>query len=149
MRRVLVTGASGFIGRQALAPLTVRGYEVHAVARHVPGEDAAERELQGVRGVLEQRVCHYRAGGPAGQQGATERGGDATTLTSGRALGVLAGPCLSGTDRRDSACRAPRCAEANGYRSVTGALLATVRLGQMSHPLFLLLRRIVESIVAR
>lgn len=31
MKRVLVTGASGFIGRQALAPLTERGYEVHAL----------------------------------------------------------------------------------------------------------------------
>ena len=32
-RRVLVTGASGFIGRQALSALRQRGYEVHAVAR--------------------------------------------------------------------------------------------------------------------
>jgi nucleoside-diphosphate-sugar epimerase len=31
--RVLVTGASGFIGRHALAPLRARGFEVHAVAR--------------------------------------------------------------------------------------------------------------------
>lgn len=31
--RVLVTGASGFIGRQALPALLRRGYEVHAVAR--------------------------------------------------------------------------------------------------------------------
>lgn len=30
-RRVLVTGASGFIGRHALAPLLARGLEVHAV----------------------------------------------------------------------------------------------------------------------
>lgn len=36
MRRVLVTGATGFVGRQALAPLTARGYEVHAVARRAP-----------------------------------------------------------------------------------------------------------------
>lgn len=32
-RRVLVTGATGFLGRHALAPLLARGYEVHAVAR--------------------------------------------------------------------------------------------------------------------
>lgn len=32
-RRVLVTGASGFIGRHALPPLVREGYEVHAVAR--------------------------------------------------------------------------------------------------------------------
>ena len=31
--RVLVTGASGFVGRQTLEPLLERGYEVHAVAR--------------------------------------------------------------------------------------------------------------------
>lgn len=33
-RRVLLTGASGFIGRQAIAPLREHGFEVHAVARH-------------------------------------------------------------------------------------------------------------------
>ncbi len=33
MKRVLVTGASGFIGRHALAPLIERGFEVHAVRR--------------------------------------------------------------------------------------------------------------------
>ncbi|MEA2151004.1 MAG: dTDP-L-rhamnose 4-epimerase [Solirubrobacteraceae bacterium] len=32
-RRILVTGASGFVGRRALAPLAARGFEVHAVAR--------------------------------------------------------------------------------------------------------------------
>ncbi len=32
MKRVLLTGASGFIGRQAIAPLLARGYEVHAVS---------------------------------------------------------------------------------------------------------------------
>ncbi|MHB9000403.1 MAG: NAD-dependent epimerase/dehydratase family protein [Thermoanaerobaculia bacterium] len=32
MKRVLVTGASGFIGRQSLGPLLDRGYEVHAVS---------------------------------------------------------------------------------------------------------------------
>ena len=29
-KRVLLTGASGFIGRQAVEPLLRRGYEVHA-----------------------------------------------------------------------------------------------------------------------
>ena len=33
MKRVLVTGAGGFVGRHALAPLAERGYEVHAVSR--------------------------------------------------------------------------------------------------------------------
>ena len=32
-RVVLVTGASGFVGRRALAPLLARGFEVHAVGR--------------------------------------------------------------------------------------------------------------------
>ena len=32
-RRVILTGASGLIGRQAIAPLLDRGFEVHAVAR--------------------------------------------------------------------------------------------------------------------
>lgn len=33
MKRVLVTGASGFIGRHVLTPLAERGYDVHAVSR--------------------------------------------------------------------------------------------------------------------
>jgi len=33
MKRVLVTGASGFVGRHTLEPLVARGYEVHAVSR--------------------------------------------------------------------------------------------------------------------
>ena len=32
-KRVLLSGASGFIGRFAIAPLLARGYEVHAIAR--------------------------------------------------------------------------------------------------------------------
>jgi nucleoside-diphosphate-sugar epimerase len=35
-RRVLVTGASGFIGRHALEPLGRRGFEVHAVTSGAP-----------------------------------------------------------------------------------------------------------------
>lgn len=37
MTRVLVTGASGFIGAQTLAPLLRRGYEVHAVRSRTAG----------------------------------------------------------------------------------------------------------------
>jgi nucleoside-diphosphate-sugar epimerase len=33
MKRVLVTGASGFIGRQSLPALAARGYDVHAIHR--------------------------------------------------------------------------------------------------------------------
>jgi nucleoside-diphosphate-sugar epimerase len=39
--RVLVTGGTGFIGRQALAPLAEHGFEVHAVARREPPADLA------------------------------------------------------------------------------------------------------------
>jgi nucleoside-diphosphate-sugar epimerase len=38
MKRVLVTGATGFIGRQALLPLLERGYEVHAFYNSAPIE---------------------------------------------------------------------------------------------------------------
>jgi nucleoside-diphosphate-sugar epimerase len=34
MSRVLLTGASGFIGGHAIQPLLDRGFEIHAVARH-------------------------------------------------------------------------------------------------------------------
>lgn len=36
MKRVLVTGAGGFIGRHCLGPLIERGYEVHALERCPP-----------------------------------------------------------------------------------------------------------------
>lgn len=38
MSRVLVTGASGFIGRHTLTRLVERGFEVHAVARSAPSD---------------------------------------------------------------------------------------------------------------
>ena len=44
MKRVLVTGATGFVGRHALAPLVQRGYEVHAVSSR-----KAPAPLAGVR----------------------------------------------------------------------------------------------------
>src|SRR4051812_46284141 len=37
-RRVLVTGATGFISRHSLAPLRRRGFEVHALARSIPAD---------------------------------------------------------------------------------------------------------------
>jgi nucleoside-diphosphate-sugar epimerase len=38
MRRVLLTGASGFVGRHAVAPLVARGFEVHGIARETPDD---------------------------------------------------------------------------------------------------------------
>lgn len=45
MTRILVTGATGFIGRATLAPLLQSGGEVHAVSSRALGE----RDLRGVR----------------------------------------------------------------------------------------------------
>jgi nucleoside-diphosphate-sugar epimerase len=39
VKRVLVTGAGGFIGRQVLSPLQAAGYEIHAASLTIP-EDA-------------------------------------------------------------------------------------------------------------
>jgi len=36
MKKVLVTGATGFIGRHTIAPLTAAGFEVHAVTSKIP-----------------------------------------------------------------------------------------------------------------
>jgi nucleoside-diphosphate-sugar epimerase len=36
MKRVLLTGASGFIGRHCVAPLVARGFEIHASSRSLP-----------------------------------------------------------------------------------------------------------------
>ena len=44
-KRVLVTGAGGFIGRWSVAPLLAKGYEVHAVMSAVSARNIAE--LQG------------------------------------------------------------------------------------------------------
>lgn len=41
MKRVIVTGATGFIGRHALAPLVDRGFDVHAVSTRAHSGDAS------------------------------------------------------------------------------------------------------------
>jgi nucleoside-diphosphate-sugar epimerase len=38
MKKVLVTGASGFIGRHCLPMLVAKGYEVHALSRRLPAK---------------------------------------------------------------------------------------------------------------
>lgn len=47
LKRVLVTGAGGFIGRSSLAPLERRGFEVHAVYR--TARTPSRESLPGVR----------------------------------------------------------------------------------------------------
>ncbi len=42
MKRVLVTGATGFIGKQCLPLLTARGYEVHAVSSRAITQDGQQ-----------------------------------------------------------------------------------------------------------
>ncbi|MBY0431038.1 MAG: NAD(P)-dependent oxidoreductase [Rhodospirillales bacterium] len=52
-RRVLVTGAAGYVGRQTLAPLRARGFEVHAAGRSRPesgGEKVVWHECDLMRG---------------------------------------------------------------------------------------------------
>lgn len=46
MRRVLLTGASGFVGRRVLELLRAEGYEVVAVSRHASREQAAPGIIQ-------------------------------------------------------------------------------------------------------
>lgn len=40
-RKVLVTGATGFVGRHCLEPLRARGFEVHGVSRHAMDDTSA------------------------------------------------------------------------------------------------------------
>ncbi len=63
--RVLVTGGSGFIGRQTLAPLLERGFEVHAVSRQAPraGEPVHWHQADLLDGESAARLC--RAVGPS------------------------------------------------------------------------------------
>ena len=55
MSRVLVTGASGFVGRFAVDALEARGFEVHAVARR-PVDGCATTPLSTV--ISAAGTCH-------------------------------------------------------------------------------------------
>ncbi len=48
MKRIILTGARGFIGRQALLPLLERGYEVHAVSSVAPEKIAPDLQFENV-----------------------------------------------------------------------------------------------------
>jgi nucleoside-diphosphate-sugar epimerase len=54
-KRVLITGASGFIGRATIPELLSRGFEVHAVCRR-PQPDLSPQVVSHVADLLEQRT---------------------------------------------------------------------------------------------
>ena len=54
--RVLVTGASGFVGRMVLAPLAGRGFEVHAVSRRPPAGGATWHQADLLDGAEQHRL---------------------------------------------------------------------------------------------
>jgi nucleoside-diphosphate-sugar epimerase len=66
MKRVLVTGATGFVGRHCLLPLIERGYEVHALSRaagrplSVPGVQWHGLDLLRDTGRLESLLADLR-----------------------------------------------------------------------------------------
>ena len=61
MRRVLVTGGAGFVGRPAVAALIARGFEVHAVGRR-PAEGAHAVHAADLRDAAARRAAVRAAG---------------------------------------------------------------------------------------
>jgi nucleoside-diphosphate-sugar epimerase len=58
VKRVLVTGASGFVGRQTLAPLAALGFEVHAAGRSpAPAAGVAWHEVDLLDPFAAERLC--------------------------------------------------------------------------------------------
>jgi nucleoside-diphosphate-sugar epimerase len=56
MKRVLVTGAGGFVGRQTLNELTARHFEVHAVVRSAPADGSLSAVQFHVCDLLDRRA---------------------------------------------------------------------------------------------
>jgi len=56
MKRVMITGASGFIGRHVLPALVARGYEVHAASSRKSGSDGLGIKWHGVN-LLDSTAC--------------------------------------------------------------------------------------------
>lgn len=57
MKRVLVTGANGFVGRACLPRLLERGFEVHAVSRSIsPASSTVQWHLANVKSLAEMQV---------------------------------------------------------------------------------------------
>lgn len=57
MKRVLVTGATGFIGRHSLEPLRARGFEVHAVYCERPKPEGADVRWHSANLFEHNQVC--------------------------------------------------------------------------------------------
>ena len=61
MKRVLLTGASGFVGSRCIAPLLAAGYEVHAVTRRARPVPPVLCQGGGSCGVDQRVVWHQQA----------------------------------------------------------------------------------------
>lgn len=57
MKRVLVTGGTGFIGRQSIEPLVRLGYEVHAAVRRPPAQGPATGVMWHEADLLDPQVA--------------------------------------------------------------------------------------------
>jgi nucleoside-diphosphate-sugar epimerase len=113
LTRVLVTGATGFVGRHTLAALAKRGFEVHAVARSVGYDEAqvvwheadlleagpAEALLRAVKPSHLVHFAWFAKPGEFWSSAQNERWLDASTrmlhafAESGGARAVIAGTC--------------------------------------------------------
>jgi nucleoside-diphosphate-sugar epimerase len=62
MNKILVTGASGFLGRHVLLPLRTRGFEVHAVGRSHPPTDLAALAVWHTADVLQPEAIRNLLG---------------------------------------------------------------------------------------
>ena len=99
---MLVTGATGFVGRQALAPLAARGYEVHAVGRRdidLLDPDATARFVEDLRPTHLLHFAWYAEPGAFWQSAENERWRAASVrlleafATSGGTRAAVAGTC--------------------------------------------------------
>ena len=99
---MLVTGATGFVGRQALAPLAARGYEVHAVGRRdvdLLDPDATARFVEDLRPTHLLHFAWYAEPGAFWQSAENERWRAASVrlleafAASGGTRAAVAGTC--------------------------------------------------------
>ena len=99
---MLVTGATGFVGRQALAPLAARGYEVHAVGRRevdLLDPDATRRLVEELRPTHLLHFAWYAEPGAFWRSAENERWLAASVqlleafALSGGTRAVVAGTC--------------------------------------------------------